>query len=366
MQVGNAASATLSRDDSNSRGNGNSNGNSNGKEVTLEEIADLAHRLTDNTLKAIEEIEKINDEIHLLAVNALIEAARAGEAGKTFSVVASYMGELNKKVESITRRIKGEMNMQELSNAIREQSIIVKGNRLADIALTNIDIVDRSLYERASDVTWWAHDAYVIEALKSKSKESIKNLEKRLAIILDAYTVYHDIAVCDVEGNVIASGKDAMLKGKNCKDSEWFKASFRNRFGFEYSHNSPLADDRFVLIFSCVVRDDAGSAIGVLANIFKWNEFAQRIVESIPLPEKEKRYTRACITDSEGLVLADSAGRILDTIEFDRRGELFDTVRAFIIGEVKGKGKRCIIAHALSQGYENYSSGLHSLLIQEL
>ncbi|MEM4400030.1 MAG: methyl-accepting chemotaxis protein, partial [Candidatus Nitrosocaldus sp.] len=129
---------------------------SRGKEATLEEIADLAYRLTDNTVKAIEEIEKINEEIHLLAVNALIEAARAGEAGKTFSVVASYMSELNKKVESITRRIKSEMNMQELSSAIREQSIIVKGNRLADIALTNIDIVDRSLYERASDVTWWA------------------------------------------------------------------------------------------------------------------------------------------------------------------------------------------------------------------
>ncbi|MFN4337325.1 MAG: cache domain-containing protein [Candidatus Nitrosocaldus sp.] len=356
--VGSAASTTLKRD----------NGDGSGKEVTLEEIADLAYRLTDNTLKAIEEIEKINEEIHLLAVNALIEAARAGEAGKTFSVVASYMSELNKKVESITKRIKGEMNMQGLSSAIRDQSIIVKGNRLADIALTNIDIVDRSLYERASDVTWWAHDVYVIEALKSKSKESIKNLEKRLAIILDAYTVYHDIIVCDIEGNVIASGKNAMLKGKNCKDSEWFKASFRNRFGLGYSHNSPLADNRFVLIFSRVVRDDAGSTIGVLANIFKWKEFAQRIVESIPLPEKEKekekRYTRACITDSKGLVLADSAGRILDTIEFNGRNELFNTARTFIIGEVKGK--RCIIAHALSQGYENYSSGLHSLLIQEL
>ncbi|MEM4392848.1 MAG: hypothetical protein QW557_03605, partial [Candidatus Nitrosocaldus sp.] len=292
------------------------------------------------------------------------EAARAGEAGKTFSVVASYMSELNKKVESITRRIKSEMNMQELSSAIREQSIIVKGNRLADIALTNIDIVDRSLYERASDVTWWAHDSYVIEALKSKNRDSIRNLEKRLTIILDAYTVYHDIVVCDVDGNVIASGKNPTLKGKNCKDAEWFKTAFKSRFGFECANYSPLADNRLALIFSSVIRDDAGSAIGVLANIFKWKEFAQRIVESIPLPEKEKRYTRACITNSEGLVLADSAGRIFDTIEFNGRNELFNNARGFMVGEVKGK--RCIVAHALSQGYENYYSGLHSLLIQEL
>ncbi|MCS6767816.1 MAG: methyl-accepting chemotaxis protein [Candidatus Nitrosocaldus sp.] len=338
-----------------------------GKEATLEEIADLAYRLTDNTVKAIDEIEKINEEIHLLAVNALIEAARAGEAGKTFSVVASYMSELNKKVESITRRIKGEMNMQELSSAIMEQSVIVKGNRLADIALTNIDIVDRSLYERASDVTWWAHDSYAIEALKSRSRDSIRNLEKRLAIILDAYTVYHDIVVCDVDGNVVASGRNAMLKGRNCKDAEWFRTAFRNRFGFESVHHSPLADNRLVLIFSSVIKDDNGSSgntIGVLANIFKWKEFAQRIVENIPLPEREKRHTRACITNSEGVVLADSAGRIFDVMEFNGRNELFSTARDFMVGEVKGR--KCIVAHALSQGYENYASGLHSLLIQEL
>ncbi|MEM0364593.1 MAG: methyl-accepting chemotaxis protein [Candidatus Nitrosocaldus sp.] len=340
-----------------------------GKEATLEEIADLAYRLTDNTLRAVEEIEKVNEEIHLLAVNALIEAARAGEAGKTFSVVASYMNELNKKVESITRRIKAEMNMQELSSAIKEQSIIVKGNRLADIALTNIDIVDRSLYERASDVVWWAHDAYAIEALRSMNRDSIKNLENRLAIILEAYTVYQDIVVCDVDGNIVASGKNTLLKGKNCKDAEWFRAAFKNRFGFEHAHYSPLADNRLVMVFSSIIKDDngngnSGNAIGVLANIFKWKEFAQRIVENIPLPEREKRRTRACITNSEGLVLADSSGRIFDTIEFDGRNELFNHAREFMVGEVKGK--RCIIAHALSQGYENYSSGLHSLLIQEL
>lgn len=356
MQVGKAVGFTPSRDNGNSKGKG--------KEATLEEIADLAYRLTDNTVKAIEEIEKINEEIHLLAVNALIEAARAGEAGKTFSVVASYMSELNKKVESITRRIKDEMNMQELSNVIREQSIIVKGNRLADIALTNIDMVDRSLYERASDVTWWAHDSYVIEVLKNKNRDSIRNVEKRLSIILDAYTVYHDIVVCDIDGNIVASGRNPTLKGKNCKDTEWFKTAFKSRFGFEYPNYSPLADNRLVFIFSSVIRDDSGSTIGVLANIFKWKEFAQRIVENIPLSDKEKRYTRACITNNEGLIFADSAGKIFDTIEFNGRDELFNNAREFIVGEVKGK--RCIVAHALSQGYENYSSGLHSLLIQEL
>jgi hypothetical protein len=337
------------------------------KEVTLEEIADLAYELTSNTIKAVEEIERINEEIHLLAINALIEAARAGEAGKTFSVVAGYMSELNKKVEKITKGIKSERKMQELGNAIKEQALIVKGNRLADIALTNIDIVDRSLYERASDVTWWAHDSYVIDALKSKSNDSINKLEKRLSIILDAYTVYHDIIVCDLDGNIIANGRADMynVKGINCNNARWFKSAFRDRFGFESAHNSNLVNGKLVLVFSSIVKDGNGNAIGVLANIFKWREFAQRIVCSIPLPEKEKKVTRACITDSNGLVIADTDEKMLvDVIEFNGKSDLFNTSRGFILEDYKGK--KCIIAHALSQGYENYRSNFHSLLIQPI
>ncbi len=333
------------------------------KEVTLEEIADLAYRLTSSTVKALEEVERINEEIHMLAINALIEAARAGEGGKTFSVVAGYMSELNKKVERITKDIKNERSMQELSRAIKEQALMVKGNRLADIALTNIDIVDRSLYERASDVTWWSHDSYVIDALKSKSSESIRRLEERLAIILDAYTVYHDIVVCDLEGNVIADGRDMQSKGKNCSNALWFKSAFSNRFGFEGAHNSDLVNGKLVIIFSSMVKDSNGNAIGVLANIFKWREFAQRIVCNAPLTEKEKGITRVCLTDSNGLVIADSSERMLaDRIEFNGKNELFSTPRGFIVGEYKGR--LCIIAHASSQGYENYRSNLHSLLIQ--
>lgn len=336
----------------------------NGKEVTLEEVADIAYRLTNSTIKALEEVERINEEIHMLAINALIEAARAGEAGKTFSVVAGYMSELNKKVERITKDIKNDKSMKELGKAIKEQALLVKGNRLADIALTNIDIVDRSLYERASDVTWWSHDPYIIDALKSKSNESIGRLEERLSVILDAYTVYHDIVVCDLEGNIIANGKDMYnVKGKNCNNALWFKSAFSNRFGFEGAHNSDLVNGKLVLIFSSMVRDSSGNAIGVLANIFKWREFAQRIVCNAPLSEKEKGITRVCITDSDGLVIADSSERMLaDRIEFNGKSELFATPRGFIVGEYKDR--LCIIAHASSQGYENYRSNLHSLLIQ--
>ncbi len=333
------------------------------KEVTLEEIADLAYKLISNIKRAIDEVEGINEEIHLLAVNALIEAARAGESGKTFGVVASYMSELNGKVEKILKGIKDEMDIQSLSTAIMEQSLIVKGNRLADIALTNIDIVDRSLYERASDVVWWAHDTYAIEALKNRSAENIRMLEKRLAIILDAYTVYYDIVVCDVEGNIIASGKNPRIKGRNCKGSDWFDSAFKGRFGCSRVHNSPIAEDRSVIIFSSVIKDESGSPLGVLADIFRWKEFADKIVRSIPLSDKEKSITRACITDSDGVVIADSANRY-DIIELSRKKELFSMSRGFIIDEFRGK--RCIIAHAYSQGYENYSSGFHSLLIQEV
>jgi len=83
------------------------------------------------------------------------------------------------------------------------------------------------------------------------------------------------------------------------------------------------------------------------------------------LPEKEKKVTRACITDSNGLVIADTDEKMLvDVIEFIGKNDLFNTSRGFILEDYKGK--RCIIAHALSQGYENYRSNFHSLLIQPI
>ena len=47
----------------------------------------------------------------------------------------------------------------------------------------------------------------LITALNEKTSSSYDNASKRLGVILDAYTVYHDLVLCDMMGNAITNGR---------------------------------------------------------------------------------------------------------------------------------------------------------------
>jgi hypothetical protein len=63
--------------------------------------------------------------------------------------------------------------------------------------------------------------------------------------------------------------------------------------------------------------------------------------------------------------LADSANKIVaETLSLPDQRELFATKKQHITAEYQGE--RCLIAHALSPGFETYATGWHSLIIQKL
>ena len=82
----------------------------------------------------------------------------------------------------------------------------VRGQRLVDLALNAIEIMDRNLYERTCDVRWWATDAAIVEAV-TLTIRAAAHASQRLGVILRAYTVYLDIWLCDPTGQVIAHGR---------------------------------------------------------------------------------------------------------------------------------------------------------------
>lgn len=169
---------------------------------SLETVAKLSELLSAKTEAAINQIDHINGEAQVLAINALIEASRAGEAGKAFTVVAEEMSRLSRKIVDTTDRLRKESRgaISELKDIIRMQATNIRGIRLSDLALTNIDLVDRNLYERSCDVRWWAKDSSMVAALVDKTPEALEMASRRLGVILDAYTVYFDLVLCDVEG----------------------------------------------------------------------------------------------------------------------------------------------------------------------
>ena len=345
-------------------------------DFTPDRITDLTNQLAGKLDLAIKEIDKINFQSNILTINAKVTSARAGEAGASFSAVATEMGSLSRGITVLVERLERETSndFKEIARINEHISTHYRGTRLSDLALTNIDLIDRNLYERSCDVRWWATDSSVVDALTQKSQASINFACQRLGVILNSYTVYFDLVLCDCNGDVVANGRRGHYNsmGRNVANSFWFRSAMECKSGEDYSwetvHRSPLVNDEAVLIYTTAVRDggeEHGRALGALGVIFRYEDLAQTIVEGLPLAGEEKERTRAIIADDKGLILADSDRQNLsETVDFIGRDELFKEDKGYIIE--KYKNEKCCIAHAKAPGYETYTTGWHSLIIQRI
>lgn len=338
-------------------------------------VADLTAELDGLMHKTIEEIDDVNDQIRVLALNARIEAARAGTAGQAFGVVAAEVATLSNMSAHVAHQLRerSTCTLSRIKQVNHRMATEFNGTRLSDLALNCIDLIDRNLYERSCDVRWWATDASLVQALTNRELESARFCSQRLGVILDSYTVYYDLVLCDLEGCVVANGRPNMYPSQRSRhgDSKWFQSALQTRsgreFGFQTVHPSSLVNGQRALVYSCAVRQDGnidGAPLGVLGIIFNWDALAQTIVHNVALTPEEQQRSRVCIVDSQGLVLADSYDRILqDTIQFTERAQLLAKKKDFLFTRYNGQ-PHCI-AHALSPGFETYSTGWHALILQE-
>jgi hypothetical protein len=340
---------------------------------SVQDIARFVRDLSGMLESAIKEINDINSNTRLLALNARIEAARAGEAGAAFSVVAGEVQTLSEKTSGVAKELATKTN-QSIGELTQIIGTSVLGTRLSDIALTNIDLIDRNLYERSCDVRWWATDSSVVDALTQGTIEAQRYASHRLGVILNAYTVYFDLVLADLEGNIVANGRPELYssQGMRVPDQEWFRTAVATKtgdeFGFQSAHRSALVADKPVLMYSCGVRKAGQSAaplVGVLGIVFNWEGLAQTIMKNVPLSPAEKEQSRCCIVDETGKILADSRERhltesidkqILEAVLAERRGFFLTTY----------EGRPCCIGHAKAPGFETYSTGWYSLVIQPI
>ena len=169
----------------------------------LVKLITSVQKTLENSLAAI---ASVNTDLKVLSINAKIQAARAGAAGASFGVVADEMGKLAAHTENILADLHtGMMDaIHGLSNWMESDS---RGQRLAQMAAHNIDIIDRNLYERSCDVRWWATDSAIVNAADRHSKEEIAFASHRMGVILEAYTVYFDLILCDMNGIILCNGR---------------------------------------------------------------------------------------------------------------------------------------------------------------
>jgi hypothetical protein len=344
--------------------------------ATPERITALADELLGRIQGSIAEISEINLQARLLSINAQIEAGRAGVAGRSFAVVGQEMVRLSDRTQRAAQAMEtqSEVLVRELAAISRELASSVRGTRLCDLAYTNIDLIDRNLYERSCDCRWWATDAAVVAALEEPTAERLAYAAQRLSVILKSYTVYYDIVIADLAGRVIANGREDLnaSAGTNQASAAWFRAAMATssgeQFGFESVHPSPLAGGRRALVYSCRVGQGGqvdAPPVGVLGVVFNWDGLAQTIVDQTPIEPHRRPHTQVAIVDGEGTILVGSANAAAgQRIDLPGLSSILAQAKAATL--VDGPGGRKLVAHAQSPGFETYRTGWHSLIVESL
>ncbi len=267
-------------------------------------------------------IQQITNQMKMLALNALIESSRAGVQGAGFAVVAQEVRAVGQQVETIARELEGQLTSRtgNLMSSIERMSEKSRGERMVDLSLNAIELIDRNLYERTCDVRWWATDSAVVDCAAAPDTATASYASERLAVILGAYTVYLDLWLCDLDGKVIANGRADRFKvvGQDVSATKWFREAHALRSGDDYVASDiecqPLLGGAQVATYCASVRAEGkanGQPIGVLAIHFDWEPQARAIVQGVRVGANDK--ARVLLVDSNFRVIAASDGKGLLT-----------------------------------------------------
>lgn len=322
-----------------------------------DDLLSLAYDISRTTEGKIHPINSVMGQARFLAINTRIEAARAGQAGVTFGVLADEIGKVAQTIVETNAELRNTLHKS--TERLREVGDTLvrnyKGERLADLALNAIEIMDRNLYERSCDVRWWATDSAMVAALQDGSEASLSYASHRLHVILKSYTVYLDLFILDKSGQVIACGrrrKYPHLTGADFSKLPWFRSALRTTSGDDYAvadvDEIPELDHSQAAIYATAIREGGatdGKVLGVLGIAFDWATQAQAILEGLRISKVERKQCRIMILDSQHRILAVSDGKGVFT-------EIFDLKAQGARGFYEQDGK--LIAYALTPGYETY------------
>src|SRR5450631_711797 len=285
-------------------------------------IARLTAEVDQIACEKTKSIQQITNQMKMLALNALIESSRAGAHGAGFAVVAQEVRSVGQKVENIARELETELTGRtaNLAQSIEKMMERARGERMVDLALNAVELIDRNLYERTCDVRWWATDSAVVDCAAAPEAANVAHASERLAVILGAYTVYLDLWLCDLDGNVLASGRSGRFDviGQSVAATKWFREACGLRSGDDYVAGDvecqSLLGNAQVATYCASVRAGGkadGNPIGVLAIHFDWESQARAIVQGVRVGAADR--ARVLLVDSNFRVIAASDGKGLLT-----------------------------------------------------
>lgn len=203
---------------------------------------------------------------------------------------------------SVTRDRFDRLQAELIERMIRE-NLAELNDELSARAQCAIDILVRNLFERTADVGFLAFDPVVrgfCSAAPDRQAELHAFMVQRLEDYRKKYTVYEDIVLTDVAGNVTArlnadapgsAGQEALIQSALAHDG------FVERFGT----SDLFASDAACLLYAHRVEDRQGQPVGVLVLQFRFADEMQRIFERLA---DDRHQLALVLTDAQGQVIA--------------------------------------------------------------
>jgi chemotaxis signal transduction protein len=136
-----------------------------------------------------------------------------------------------------------------------------------------IDILDRSLYERANDCRWWALDRSLRQVARAAAPSAHAGTSAEAATVLrhihGLYTVYSELLLLDARGRVLATSTGTL--GATTVTEPWLPSALALRGDQAFVRSvfaaSPMYDGRHTYVFAAPVAGDTGNA-GCVAIVF--------------------------------------------------------------------------------------------------
>ncbi|WP_084437776.1 methyl-accepting chemotaxis protein [Niveispirillum irakense] len=343
----------------------------NDLDTSPETIIALAREVAEVSAQRTSAIGDITRRTKILALNAKIEAARAGIHGAGFGVVAAEVQSISAEIDTAAQGMRDQIvgSANRLHQLGQDLVGSMRGQRLADLALNMIDIIDRNLYERSCDVRWWATDSAMVQALENPGAATADHAAARAGVILKSYTVYLDIWIADAQGRVIANGRPDQYRarGQSVAQESWFRDAMATRSGSEFAvadvASNTLLNGQPVATYATAIRaggEENGRPLGVLGIFFDWAPQAGTVVKSVRLTDEEKQEdrTKCLIVDSKFRIIAASDEAMFTLGHYPLKPGHRD------MGYYQAEDGT-IVAYALTPGYETYRGlGWYGLILQ--
>lgn len=311
-------------------------------------------------------IRGITADMKMLSLNALVESARAGEQGRGFAVVAKEVSDVGHRIETIARELESELVKRTgaLMKSIGQMADRSTGERMVDLSLNAIELLDRNLYERTCDVRWWATDSAVVDCATAPDPANGAHASERLGVILGAYTVYLDLWLCGLDGTILANGRPDKfkVKGRNVSGAAWFRDALALKSGDEYVagdvERQSLLNNAQVATYCASVRSKGqsrGKPLGILAIHFDWETQARAIVQGVRVNDDA---ARVLLVDADFRVIASSDGQGLLT-------ERFPLAAAKRSSGYYQDASGAVVAFHVTPGYETYKGlGWYGVIVR--